>query len=51
MHGVWLCAFIFKNNVDKYVKKKMESYEEQMNKERKYFQNKPGRRGRPPKVV
>lgn len=27
--GIWLCAYIFKNNVEKYVKKKLEAYQEQ----------------------
>lgn len=34
--GVWICAVIFKSNVDKYVKKKMEAYYNQQLKEQKY---------------
>ena len=26
VNGVWICAFILKNTVEKYVKKKMEAY-------------------------
>ena len=49
MIGIWLCAHIFKINVDKYVKKKMDAYYEQQSKD---FKNKPRifreNRGRPP---
>lgn len=35
VNGVWICAYILRNTVEKYVKKKMEAYEEQQAKERK----------------
>jgi hypothetical protein len=43
--GLWVCAYIFKNNVDKYVKKKMEAYYDQQMKENR---PRPRARGRPP---
>jgi hypothetical protein len=43
--GLWLCAFVFKNNVDKYVKKKMDAYYGQQLKDNQ--QVKPRARGRP----
>ena len=33
--GIWVCAFIFKMTVDKYVKKKMEYYYDQQERERR----------------
>ena len=49
MVGVWLCAFIFKSNVDKYVKKKMDAYyEQQMKESRPYKPRGTRERGRPP---
>lgn len=44
MAGLWICAYVFKNNVDKYVKKKMDAYYGQQQKDRP----KPRARGRPP---
>jgi DNA repair exonuclease SbcCD nuclease subunit len=33
--GVWICVSILKNTVDKYVKKKMEAYYEQQQRDKK----------------
>ena len=50
--GVWICACIFKNTVDKYVKKKMEAYYEQQIRERRFKQRDNGApRGRLTKQV
>lgn len=48
--GVWLCAYLFKTTVEKYVKKKMEAYYEQQAKDRKIKPRENGHttRGRPP---
>jgi hypothetical protein len=43
--GLWICAYILKNNVDKYVKKKMDAYYDQQIKESR---PRPRARGRPP---
>jgi len=35
VYGVWICTYILRDTVDKYVKKKMEAYYDQQARDRK----------------